>query len=128
MRQLHAPQPNPPDGEETVVRHFDKVVWIALLAFASLGAPMAAQTLSFQVLATPASFGTNVEAVGVSADGSVVMGKYFLSGTDPNCNVFGGCTRTFRWTAQTGVQDLGLLDAHEAWPRAEDRRAPSSQS
>src|SRR5712692_109651 len=67
----------------------------------------AAVTPSFQIVSTPASWGSNVEAVGVAADGSVVIGKYFLSGTDPTCNTFGGCTRTFRWTAATGMQDLG---------------------
>ena len=89
-----------------------------------LGQSASAQvTPSFQILSTPASFGSNVEAVAVSADGKVIIGKYFLSGTDPTCNTFGGCTRTFRWTAATGAVDLGVLDATEAEAhRSEERR------
>src|SRR5712692_7787423 len=102
--------------EGTMMRRVDKVVWVALLVFGCLclGTPLAAQTPSFQILATPSAWGLNVEAVGVSADGKVIIGKYFLSGTDPACNTFGGCTRTFRWTLATGVVDLGVLDATEA--------------
>ena len=69
----------------------------------------AAVASSFQILATTPVMGTNTEAVAVSPDGQVVVGKYFLSGSDPNCQVFGGCTRSFIWTAATGVQDLGTL-------------------
>jgi len=69
----------------------------------------AAVASSFQILATTPVMGTNTEAVAVSPDGQVVVGKYFLSGSDPNCQVFGGCTRSFIWTAARGVQDLGTL-------------------
>src|SRR5712692_7007018 len=105
---------SPARMEDTMMRRIDKVVYVALLVFACWATPLAAQTPSFQILATPPAWGLNVQAVAVSADGQVVIGKYFLSGTDPQCGVFGGCTRTFRWTAATGAVDLGLLDAHEA--------------
>src|SRR5262249_8416958 len=99
--------------EDTMMRRIGKVVYMALLVFACLGTPLAAQTPSFQILATPPAWGLNVQAVAVSADGQVVIGKYFLSSTDPQCGVFGGCTRTFRWIPATRpptVEDLGLLD------------------
>ena len=96
------------------MRRIGKVVYVALLVLACWATPLAAQTPSFQILATPPAWGLNVQAVAVSADGQVVIGTYFLSSTDPQCGVFGGCTRTFRWTAATGAVDLGLLDAHEA--------------
>src|SRR5262245_25566074 len=83
----------------------------ALLVAASA---RAAVTPSFQILPTPPQFGLNVQAVAVSADGAVVIGRYFIAGLDPACLTFGGCTRTFRWTAATGAVDLGLLDATEA--------------
>ena len=86
---------------------------------------LAAVTPSFQVLSTPAQWGSSVQAVGVSADGTVIIGRYFIAGTDPSCLTFGGCTRTFRWTAATGAVDLGLLDATEA--DAHDLNADGSQ-
>jgi probable HAF family extracellular repeat protein len=94
-----------------------------LIPLASYFAPAAsAQTVTptFQILVNPAAFGTNTQALGVSADGKVVIGEYFLSDQDPStCIVFGGCTRTFRWTAATGAQDIGLLlDKTEALGRA----------
>jgi len=75
--------------------------------------PVAAQTPSFQILTGLADLGVNYEATGVSADGAVIIGKYFLAGLDPRCAVFGGCTRAFIWTAATGAQDLGLLNGFE---------------
>jgi len=81
---------------------------IAGLVLACLGAPVAAQQASFQIIPTPASFGNNVQAVGVSADGTTVIGEYFLS-SHRTCTIVGGCTRTFRWTAATGAQDLGVI-------------------
>jgi len=91
----------------------------ALLIVGALLSPpapsaLAAVTPSFQVLSTPPAWGSNVYAVAVSADGAVVVGRYFLATNDSSCGVFGGCTRTFRWTAATGAVDLGLLDASEA--------------
>ncbi|HMC60329.1 MAG TPA: hypothetical protein VKJ01_14155 [Candidatus Solibacter sp.] len=88
----------------------------AVTLLAKFGPVVQAQTVtpSFQIMNTLAAFGTNVEAVGVSADGQVIIGKYFLSGIGPACNTVGGCTRTFKWTAAGGVQDLGGLEAFEA--------------
>ena len=75
--------------------------------------PVAAQTPSFQILTGLADLGANYEATSISADGAVIIGKYFLAGLDPRCQVFGGCTRAFIWTAATGAQDLGLLNGFE---------------
>src|SRR5437868_4633126 len=87
-----------------------KLDWTIFLVIASLTTPMAAQQSSFQILVNPASFGTNTQALAISADGKVVIGQYFLSDQDPStCIVFGGCTRTFRWTAAAGAQDIGVL-------------------
>src|SRR5215472_14976763 len=97
-------------GRCCMVRPVEKVVWVGLLVFARLGTALAAPTPSFEILSTPPEFGTQTSAVGISADGTVIIGKYFLSGTDPRCLVFGGCTRSFLWTAKTGAEDLGLLD------------------
>src|SRR5262245_8890749 len=94
--------------------HIEQLFGAVLVGVTFLVTPLAAQTPSFQILSTPASFGNNTEAVGISADGQVIIGKYFLNSLDPNCQVFGGCTRTFRWTAATGAVDLGLLDGREA--------------
>jgi len=101
-----------------MVRPVKKFVWVACLVFARLGTPLAGPTPSFEILSTPPEFGTQTSAVGISADGTVIIGKYFLSETDPRCLVVGGCTRSFKWTAQTGAQDLGLLDGREALAHA----------
>src|SRR5215472_1224802 len=101
-------------GRCCMVRPVEKVVWVGLLVFARLGTALAAPTPSFEILSSPPEFGTQTSAVGISADGAVIIGKYFLSGSDPRCGVFGGCTRSFVWTAKTGMQDLGLLDGREA--------------
>src|SRR5262245_12575329 len=97
----------------------------ALLTAFGPGQARAAVTPGFQVLATPPAWGSNVQAVGISADGAVIIGRYFVDGTDPACLTFGGCTRTFRWTAATGAVDLGLLDSTEA--DAHDLNADGSQ-
>src|SRR5262249_50978538 len=97
-----------------MVRRFANAAWIALLVLTCVTTTAGAQTPSFQILTGLADLGSNFEATGVSADGSVIIGKYFLPFADPRCLVFGGCTRAFRWTAATGAQDLGLLDGHEA--------------
>src|SRR5262245_14359280 len=97
----------------------------ALLAAACMSDARAAAVPSFQILATPPEWGLNVQATGVSADGAVVIGRYFRAGSDPTCQTFGGCTRAFRWTAATGAVDLGLLDATEA--DAHDLTADGSQ-
>src|SRR5262249_15094331 len=94
-----------------MIRPVEKLVWMGLLVFGSVETPLAAPTPSFEILSTPPEFGTQTSAVGISADGTVIIGKYFLSGTDPRCLVFGGCTRSFLWTAKTGAEDLGLVDA-----------------
>src|SRR5262249_60591283 len=75
----------------------------AVLAFCSSAS--AAVAPSFQLLSTPPAWGTPVEAVGVSADGAVIIGRYFLPTNDPACGVFGGCTRTVRLTAATAAVD-----------------------
>src|SRR5262245_14849878 len=95
---------------------------VALLVTSSA---RAAVTPSFQILATPPAWGTNTYATAVSADGLVLTGRYFIAGTDPSCQTFGGCTRTFRWTAASGAVDLGLLDSTEA--DAHDLNADGSQ-
>src|SRR5262249_27863174 len=61
-----------------------------------------------QIIATP--FGNNTNATGISADGSVILGEDFLPANDPQCQTFGGCTRTFRWTAASGAQDVRPID------------------
>src|SRR5262245_41728651 len=61
-----------------------------------------------EIIYTP--FGNNTIATGISADGSVIFGEYFLPSNDPQCQTFGGCTRTFRWTAATGAQDVKPID------------------
>src|SRR5262249_57867120 len=58
---------------------------------------------AFRSLPGLADLGANFEATHVSADGAVIVGKYFLAGLDPRCGVFGGCTRAFIWTAATGA-------------------------
>src|SRR5919108_1633637 len=54
---------------------------------------------SFQGLGTIAGWSQS-QAWGVSGDGKVVVGQLSRLGTD---------TRAFRWTASTGMQDLGTL-------------------
>lgn len=105
----------------------ERVGWGLLVGAALLvtSDARAAVTPSFQILSTPPQWGLNVQATGVSADGAVVIGKYFIAGIDPSCNTFGGCTRTFRWTAAAGAVDLGLLAATEA--DAHDVNADGSQ-
>src|SRR5262245_2636204 len=63
---------------------------------------------TLQIIATP--FGNNTNATGISADGSVILGEYFLPSNDPQCQTFGGCTRTFRWTTASGAQDIRPID------------------
>ena len=92
---------------------FSRMAAWCLFVLACCAGPVAAQTPSFQILSGLADFASNFEATSVSADGAVIIGKYFLSGTDPRCGAFGGCTRAFIWTAATGAQDLGLLDGRE---------------
>ncbi|PYN96566.1 MAG: hypothetical protein DMD91_21045 [Candidatus Rokuibacteriota bacterium] len=93
---------------------FSRIAACCLFVLVCCAGPVAAQTPSFQILTGLADFGTNFEATSVSADGAVIIGKYFLDSLDPRCAVFGGCTRAFIWTAATGAQDLGLLDSREA--------------
>jgi probable HAF family extracellular repeat protein len=50
------------------------------------------------------------QAYGVSADGSVVVGEYLISGS----------RRAFRWTALGGMQDLGALPDYSSIVVAED--------
>jgi probable HAF family extracellular repeat protein len=64
-------------------------------------------TPAFQIIQTP--FG-NTGATSISADGSVVLGEYFLPQSDPRCQTSGGCTRVFRWTAANGPQDVPPID------------------
>ena len=97
-----------------MVRPVEKFVWVGLVVFGSVGTAVAAPTPSFEILSSPPEFGRHTEAVGISADGAVIIGKYFLSGSDPRCQVFGGCTRSFVWTAKIGAVDLGLVDGREA--------------
>src|SRR6516162_9084816 len=101
-------------GRYRMVRPVDKFVWVGLVVFGSVGTAVAAPTPSFEILSSPPEFGRHTEAVGISADGAVIIGKYFLSGSDPRCQVFGGCTRSFVWTAKIGAVDLGVLDGREA--------------
>src|SRR5579871_5359848 len=93
-----------------MVRRIAAPAGATLLILASLSDALLAQQASFQVIPTPPAYGSNVQAVGVSADGSVIIGEYFVS-TGQDCTIAGGCTRTFRWTAAAGAQDLGLIFA-----------------
>ena len=72
-----------------------------LLGSVPLSVPLAAQSLT--------RLGTMQRvlsrAVGVSADGSVVVGMVETTA---------GQLRAFRWTAQTGMQDLGTLGGDES--------------
>src|SRR5262249_53081463 len=63
---------------------------------------------TLQIISTP--FGNNTNATGTSADGSVILGEYFLPSNDPQCQTVGGCTRTFRWTVASGAQDIRPID------------------
>ena len=75
---------------------FGSFVFAASFVAACVSGARAAVAPSFQILATPPEWGSNVQATGVSADGAVVIGRYFRAGSDPTCQTFGGCTRAFR--------------------------------
>src|SRR2546428_4767690 len=89
---------------------------VAGLLFATCGGSesQTVVTPSFRVLAPPASFGSTIYGVAISADGSTVVAQWFLPGSDPNCGIPGGCSRALRWTAAGGFQDLGLGGGVEA--------------
>src|SRR3989454_6091362 len=101
---------------------------VAGLLFATCGGSesQTVVTPSFRVLAPPASFGSTVYGVAISADGSTVVVQWFLPGSDPNCGIPGGCSRALRWTAAGGFQDLGLGGGVEA--EVSDLTADGSQA
>jgi probable HAF family extracellular repeat protein len=76
---------------------------IALGAGITMGSVLHAQTLTW--LGVLSTHSNASEATAVSADGSVVVGRSFdASNRD----------RSFRWTAQTGIQDLGTLGGSQS--------------
>src|SRR2546428_5315723 len=101
---------------------------VAGLLFATCGGSESERvvTPSFRVLAPPASFGSTVYGVAISADGSTVVAQWFLPGSDPNCGIPGGCSRALRWTTAGGFQDLGLGGGVEA--EVSDLTAAGSQA
>ncbi len=77
-----------------------RINWISFVSVLSVGlgtlASLNAQSLTW----LGALGGTQSEAFGVSADGTVVVGTYLSAS---------GVFRAFRWTLEEGMQDLGTL-------------------
>lgn len=89
------------------IRTFTHVAWVIISCFTLL--PIAQQA-SFQIIPTPGSFETNVQAQAVAAEGKIAIGGSFLFDQDPStCTVFRGCPRTFRLSTATGPQDIGVI-------------------